>query len=113
MKAFLTLLTLAVISAAVFALGSFRQGTGDKPILHVANEVALTVNVARPEKGEIIRLVQAPGDVEPVLEVDIRSEIMAKIEEMPITEGVYQMLYEQKSPRDLELELMERPLKGE
>lgn len=33
--------------------------------------------------------------------------------EMPITEGVYQMLYEQKSPRDLELELMERPLKGE
>ncbi|MEK7710302.1 MAG: efflux RND transporter periplasmic adaptor subunit [Planctomycetota bacterium] len=87
MKAFLTLLTLAVISAAVFALGSFRQGTGGKPVLHVADEVALTVNVAKPEKGEIIRLVQAPGDVEPVLEVDIRSEIVAKIEEMPIEEG--------------------------
>ncbi|MDO8631117.1 MAG: efflux RND transporter periplasmic adaptor subunit [Phycisphaerales bacterium] len=87
MKAFLTLLTLAVISAAVFALGSYRRGAGDKPVLHIADEVALTVVVARPEKGEIIRLVQAPGDVEPVLEVDIRSEIVAKIEEMPIKEG--------------------------
>ncbi|MDQ3010199.1 MAG: NAD(P)-dependent glycerol-3-phosphate dehydrogenase [Acidobacteriota bacterium] len=33
--------------------------------------------------------------------------------EMPITAGVYQMLYEGKSPRELELELMERPLKSE
>jgi glycerol-3-phosphate dehydrogenase (NAD(P)+) len=33
--------------------------------------------------------------------------------EMPITTGVYQMLYEGKSPRDLMVELMERPLKSE
>lgn len=33
--------------------------------------------------------------------------------EMPITTGVYKMLYEAKSPRELEVELMERPLKGE
>jgi glycerol-3-phosphate dehydrogenase (NAD(P)+) len=33
--------------------------------------------------------------------------------EMPVTTGVYEMLYEGKSPRDLEIELMERPLKGE
>lgn len=33
--------------------------------------------------------------------------------EMPITAGVYQMLYEGKTPRELELELMERPLKAE
>src|SRR5262245_41812324 len=33
--------------------------------------------------------------------------------EMPITEGVYQMLYEGKSPRQLMIELMERPLKSE
>jgi glycerol-3-phosphate dehydrogenase len=32
---------------------------------------------------------------------------------MPITSGVYQMLYQGKSPRELEIELMERPLKGE
>jgi glycerol-3-phosphate dehydrogenase (NAD(P)+) len=33
--------------------------------------------------------------------------------EMPITTGVYQMLYEDKSPRELLVELMERPLKTE
>ncbi len=33
--------------------------------------------------------------------------------EMPITTGVYQLLYEGKSPRELEEELMERPLKSE
>jgi glycerol-3-phosphate dehydrogenase (NAD(P)+) len=33
--------------------------------------------------------------------------------EMPITAGVYQMLYEGKSPQKLEIELMERPLKNE
>ncbi len=33
--------------------------------------------------------------------------------EMPITAGVYQMLYAGKSPRELEIELMERPLKAE
>ncbi len=33
--------------------------------------------------------------------------------DMPITEGVYQMLYEGKSPRELEIALMERPLKRE
>ncbi len=87
MKAFLTLLVLAIISAGVFALGSLRKADDGKPVLRIADEVALTVNTAKPEKGEIIRLVQAPGDVEPVLEVDIRSEIMAKIEEMPVEEG--------------------------
>lgn len=33
--------------------------------------------------------------------------------EMPITEGVYQMLYEGKAPQQLLQELMDRPLKGE
>jgi glycerol-3-phosphate dehydrogenase (NAD(P)+) len=33
--------------------------------------------------------------------------------EMPITAGVYQMLYEGKTPQELLTELMERPLKGE
>ncbi len=33
--------------------------------------------------------------------------------DMPITEGVYQMLYEGKSPRQLMVELMERPLRSE
>ena len=87
MKAFLTLLVLAAISAGVFALGSLRTASTDKPILHVAAEVALTVDVAKPERDEITRLVQAPADVEALLEVEVSSEIVAKIEEMPVEEG--------------------------
>jgi len=86
-KGLLTLLVLAGISAGVFALGSLRGKSDSKAFLHVAEEVALTVSVAKPEKEEIIRLVQAPGDVEAVLEVEISSEIVAKIEEMPVEEG--------------------------
>jgi len=87
MKGVLTLLVLIAIGAGIFALGSLRRGSDDKPFLHVADEVALTVKVAKPERGEIIRLVQSPGDVEAVLEVDISSEVVAKIEEMPVEEG--------------------------
>ena len=87
MKGLLTLLVLAAISAGVFALGSLRGKSDSNAILHVAEEVALTVSVAKPAKEEIIRLVQSPGDVEAVLEVEVSSEIVAKIEEMPVEEG--------------------------
>jgi HlyD family secretion protein len=87
MKALVPLLALAGISAAVFALGSLRKGADDKSLLHVADEVPITVNVAKPEQRRITRIVQAPGDVEAVLEVGISSEIVAKIEEMPVKEG--------------------------
>ena len=87
MKSVLMLLLLAAISAGVFVLGSLQRQTDGKALLHVADEVALTVNVAKPEHGEIVRLVQAPGDVEAVLEVEISSEIVSKITEMPVEEG--------------------------
>ncbi|MCH8147208.1 MAG: efflux RND transporter periplasmic adaptor subunit [Planctomycetes bacterium] len=87
MKGWLTLLILAIVCAGVFSLGSLRRDSDGKPALHIAEEVALTVDVAAPEKGEIIRLVQAPGDVEAVLEVEISSEIVSKIIEMPVEEG--------------------------
>lgn len=87
MKGLLTLLALVLISGTIFSLGTLRRGADDKPLVHVAKEIALTVTVATPERSEITRLVQAPGDVEAVLEVDISSEIVAKIEEMPVEEG--------------------------
>lgn len=87
MKGILTLFVLVGVSGGIFALGSFRKGSDDKSILHVAKEAAIKVNVAQPEQREVIRLVQAPGDVEAVLEVDISSEVLSKIVEMPIEEG--------------------------
>jgi HlyD family secretion protein len=87
MRALLTLLVLVAISAGVFALGGLHKRSDGKSLLHVADEVALTVNAAKPVRGEIIRLVQAPGDVEAVLEVEISSEIVSKIVDMPVEEG--------------------------
>lgn len=87
MKALIPVIAIAGVSAAVFALGSIRKGNEDKPLISVADEVPLTVEVATPQRQQIIRLVQAPGDVEAVLEVEISSEIVAKIDEMPIEEG--------------------------
>ncbi len=87
MKGLLTLLVLVAISAGVFALGSFHKRDNGKSLLNVADEVALTVETAMPKKGEITRIVQAPGDVEAVLEVEISSEIVSKIVEMPVEEG--------------------------
>lgn len=81
------MLVLAGIGATVFALGSLHRGDGDKSLLHVADEMPLTVTVMKPKRQEIIKIVQAPGDVEAVLEVEISSEIVAKIEEMPVEEG--------------------------
>jgi len=89
MKSLLTLLVLGGLVGSVFVLGRMKTGTEDKPLLHVADEVALTVKVSKPEQRSIVHLVQAPGDVEAVLEVDISSEIVAKIEEMPVEEGDY------------------------
>jgi len=87
MKPLLAVLLLVAISAGVFVLGSFRRGSDNKPLLHVADELPLTVKVAKPTRQQITRIVQAPGDVEAVLEVEISSEIVAKIEEMPVEEG--------------------------
>lgn len=88
MRKFISLVVLFAITGGIFALGSLRRGADDKPILNVADEVPLTVNVTLPERQEIIRLVQAPGETEATLEVEISSEIVAKIEEMPVVEGV-------------------------
>jgi HlyD family secretion protein len=87
MRGFLTLLVLIAVCAGVFALGGLRKNTDGEAIIHVAEELPLTVEVSQPKQGEIIRLVQAPGDVEAVLEVDVSSEIVSKITEMPVEEG--------------------------
>ncbi len=87
MKRIVTVLIILAVAGGLFAVGSLRRGSDAKPILHIADELPLTVNISWPERQEIVRLVQAPGDVEATLEVQIRSEIVAKIDEMPIEEG--------------------------
>ncbi len=87
MRRTVSVVILLVVVGGVFALGSLRRGADQKPVLNIADEVALTVNAILPARQEIIRLVQAPGETEATLEVEISSEIVAKIEEMPVVEG--------------------------
>lgn len=87
MRRIVSVVILLVVVGGVFALGSLRRGADQKPVLNIADEVALTVNAILPARQEIIRLVQAPGETEATLEVEISSEIVAKIEEMPVVEG--------------------------
>lgn len=87
MRGLLSLLVLAVIVGGIFFVGSFRPADADESLLKVAEEVALTVHIDRPARGSITQLVQCPGDVEAVREVEISSEIVSKIVEMPVEEG--------------------------
>jgi HlyD family secretion protein len=87
MKKVLLPLVAAVLVAGVFILNRIRTQGSDQSLLHVADADPLPVKVVQPERQTIVRIVQAPGDVEAVLEVEIRSEIAAKIEEMPVEEG--------------------------
>ena len=53
----------------------------------MAPEPEIEVETASPQQCTIIRTVQAPGDVEAIAEVDISSELVSKIVEMPVEEG--------------------------
>lgn len=87
MKTVIGIVVLATVVGGLYMLNDVTRTEEGKSFLNVAGELPLTVTVAKPEQGEIIRLVQAPGDVEAVLEVEISSEILSKIVEMPIEEG--------------------------
>ncbi|MCP4248881.1 MAG: efflux RND transporter periplasmic adaptor subunit [bacterium] len=87
MKKILLLLMGVALVAVMFALNRYGRQESGKSMLNVAGVDALTVSVTSPERQTIVRRVQAPGDVEAVTEVEIQSEIPAKIEEMPVEEG--------------------------
>jgi len=77
---------MVALVAGAFVLNGLRQDDG-KSVLHVADETPLTVVASRPKCQEMVRIVQAPGRLEPVKEVEISSQVVARIERMPIEEG--------------------------
>ena len=87
MKKVLVIIVAVALVGGIFGLNQRHTAESGKSFLHVADENALPVSVTKPERQSIVRTVQAPGEIEAVLEVEIRSEIPAKIEEMPVEEG--------------------------
>ena len=87
MKTVIGFVILAVVVGGVYVLNDITRSDDGRSILDVAGQTPIRVATANPERGDIVRTVQAPGDVEAFAEVDISSEVVGKILEMPVEEG--------------------------
>ena len=87
MKTVIGMVILGVVVGGLYILNDLTRSEDGKSLLHVARELEIQVETASPEQREIIRTVQAPGEVEACAEVDISSEVVAKILELPVEEG--------------------------
>lgn len=89
MKTVVGIVVLAGIVGGIYLLNDLTRNAEGKSLLHVAGALEILVETERPEQRAIVRTVQAPGEVEAFAEVDISSEVVAKIIEMPVEEGDY------------------------
>ncbi len=89
MKTLVGIVILSLAVAGLYVLNNFTRTPDGKSRLNVAGEAEIQVEVANPQQRDIIQTVQAPGEVEAFAEVDISSEVVAKILEMPVEEGDY------------------------
>lgn len=87
MKNLLIGLLLAGVVAGLFVLNGAARRPDGSSMLNVAKPFSMDVETAAPQATEIVRTVQAPGDVEAYDEVDISSELVSKIVEMPVASG--------------------------
>lgn len=87
MKTVIGVVVLAAVVGGLYLLNDATRSEDGKSILHVAREPDVLVEVAQPERVDIVRTVQAPGEVEAIDEVDVSSELVSKIVEMPVEEG--------------------------
>ncbi len=87
MKTIIGIVVLGAIVAGIYVLNDYTRSEDGKSLLDVAGELETPVETAQPEQRDIVRTVQAPGEVEAFAEVDISSEVVGKILEMPVEEG--------------------------
>lgn len=87
MKTVVGIVILGVIVGGIYALNDLTRTEDGKSRIHVAPPLEIEVETANPRQCTIIRTVQAPGEVEAIAEVDISSELVSKIVEMPVEEG--------------------------
>jgi HlyD family secretion protein len=87
MKSVIGVVILAAVVGGIYLVNDLTRGDDGKSILHVARELEIEVEATTPAQSDIVRVVQAPGEVEAFAEVDISSEIVSKITAMPVEEG--------------------------
>ena len=87
MKTIIGIVVLGAIVGGIYLLNDVTRREDGKSLLHVAQDPEIFVETMQPEQRDIVRTVQAPGEVEAFDEVDISSEVVSKIIEMPVEEG--------------------------
>ena len=83
MKVFIAI--VATFFATAIILGGI--GVAFKVKGGFVKSIPLAVNVENPLRGDLIEVIEAPGEVEPIRKVEIRSKISAKIIELAYKEG--------------------------
>jgi len=69
--------TLVVVSAAAIVY-KFKTSASRKPTV---------VRIEKAQRGELIEFVSAPGEIEPLVKVEISAKVSARITELPYEEG--------------------------
>ena len=87
MKTFIGVVVLGMVVGGIYLLNDLTRSKDGQSLLHVARELEIPVETGQPAQRDIVRTVQAPGEVEACAEVDISSELVAKILELPVEEG--------------------------
>jgi len=71
------IITLVVVSAAAIVY-KVKTGASSKPTV---------VRIEKAQRGELIEFVSAPGEIEPLVKVEISAKVSARITELPYEEG--------------------------
>ncbi len=71
------IITLVVVSAAAIVY-KVKTGASSKPTI---------VRIEKAQRGELIEFVSAPGEIEPLVKVEISAKVSARITELPYEEG--------------------------
>ena len=79
MKTVVGIVLLVGIVAGFYLLNDMTRTEDGKSLLNVAGQLEILVETEPPQERGITRAVQAPGEVEAFNEVDISSEVVAKI----------------------------------
>jgi len=87
MRVIVGVVIFGVLVGGLYFLNRFTRDDKGRSLLNVAGEPPVAVQVTKPVQRDIVKTVQAPGEVEAFLEVDISAEVVAKIVEMPVEEG--------------------------
>jgi HlyD family secretion protein len=80
-KSKIIIITIIVTLVVVFVIGGIIKSK-TKP-----SENALSVRIETVQRGQLIEIVSAPGEIEPKTKVEISAKVSARVVELPFKEG--------------------------